>query len=298
MADLPTEAGQGESGRATLADDERTLADYAQALVAAVDAELDGWVRRSIAQRAPTDAAAAEIERVTATATAATRAHVVPRVQVLLAADIAEQRTGPLDLLRSSVHFATEALHELGATRVERGEFEQRAFPDDHFDLSPASFADVAPALHEPGLLWGAAKAHVHLRRRREAEIGTGAGADPTASPTGGESAGTAAVVVALAPDLMDASKVKSAVPGVTMVRTAAALADITEADAVLIDLGRAGSLDAIATLAVADGVGRIVAFGSHVDEALLAEATKRGADEVLARSVFFSRLAKGALLS
>ena len=35
------------------------------------------------------------------------------------------------------------------------------------YDLAPANFADVDPALAEPGLLWGAAKAHVHLARHR-----------------------------------------------------------------------------------------------------------------------------------
>ena len=48
-----------------------------------------------------------------------------------------------------------------------RGRKRERAFPDDVYDLAPASFADVDPALHEPGLVWGAAKAHVHLARRR-----------------------------------------------------------------------------------------------------------------------------------
>ena len=48
-----------------------------------------------------------------------------------------------------------------------RDEFAERTFPDDVYDLSPASFADVDPALHEPGLMWGAAKAHVILHRRR-----------------------------------------------------------------------------------------------------------------------------------
>ncbi len=33
--------------------------------------------------------------------------------------------------------------------------------------LAPASFADLHPDLHEPGLVWGAAKAHVVLARRR-----------------------------------------------------------------------------------------------------------------------------------
>ena len=37
---------------------------------------------------------------------------------------------------------------------------------------APATFADVDPALHEPGLVWGAAKAHVHLARRRAARAG------------------------------------------------------------------------------------------------------------------------------
>jgi hypothetical protein len=50
---------------------------------------------------------------------------------------------------------------------VARDEFSLRNFPDDVYDLTPASFADVDPELHEPGLLWGAAKAHVHLARRR-----------------------------------------------------------------------------------------------------------------------------------
>ena len=42
-------------------------------------------------------------------------------------------------------------------------------FPDDLYDLTPGSFRDLDPALHEPGLEWGAAKAHVHLARRRAA---------------------------------------------------------------------------------------------------------------------------------
>jgi hypothetical protein len=53
---------------------------------------------------------------------------------------------------------------------VPRDEFSVRSFPDDAYDLSPASFADVDPALHEPGLAWGAAKAYVHLARRRAAD--------------------------------------------------------------------------------------------------------------------------------
>ncbi len=51
-----------------------------------------------------------------------------------------------------------------------RDAFARRQDPDDVYDLMPASFADIDPALAEPGLVWGAAKAHVHLARRRRAD--------------------------------------------------------------------------------------------------------------------------------
>jgi len=286
MADLPTDE-PADRPPTSLADDERKLDEFAAALAAAIDAELDGWIGRCVTARKPAGAEPGVVERVTTQAIAEARAEVMPKVRTLLAADIAEQRTGPLDILRSAVRFVTPALEALGAPRVQRGDFEQRAFPQDHFELSPASFADISPELHEPGLMWGAAKAHVHLRRRREGE------AEPAGAPT----ETTPAPVVAFAPDLMDASKVKGALDGVTMVRSVGALAAVTDARVVLVDLGRPGALDAIAGLAEASGIERVIAFGSHVDEAVLADATARGADEVLARSVFFSRLAKGTLL-
>ena len=54
-----------------------------------------------------------------------------------------------------------------GVPAVVRDEFAERAFPGDVYDLAIASFADLDTALHEPGLVWGAAKAHVVLARRR-----------------------------------------------------------------------------------------------------------------------------------
>ena len=38
---------------------------------------------------------------------------------------------------------------------------------DDVYGLAPASFADVDQSLYEPGLEWGAAKAHAHLTRHK-----------------------------------------------------------------------------------------------------------------------------------
>ena len=90
-----------------------------------------------------------------------------PRVRALLLADVDHQATGPLAVLRQAVRFPTEVLADAGVGAVVRDEFEERAFPDDVYGLAPASFADLDPALHELGLVWGAAKAHVVLARRR-----------------------------------------------------------------------------------------------------------------------------------
>ena len=50
---------------------------------------------------------------------------------------------------------------------ADRDAFAVQQFPDDDYDLAPPSFADVDPGLQELALTWGAAKAHLHLSRRR-----------------------------------------------------------------------------------------------------------------------------------
>lgn len=151
-------------------DDEGELARHAAALADAIEQELAPWVERSVAAiyeaytgdpPPPTLAAAA--------AAAGVRAHddLVGVVRRLLARDIDDQPTNPLSVLRSAVAYPTEVLRTAGVPPIARDGFDERNFPDDDFGLTPASFADIAPSLHEPGLVWGAAKAHVHLRRRR-----------------------------------------------------------------------------------------------------------------------------------
>ena len=88
-------------------------------------------------------------------------------MRALLETDVDAQAGNPLAVLRSLVGYPTEVLRAAGARPVARDDFAVRSFPEDVYDLSPATFADVDPELHEPGLVWGAAKAHVHLARRR-----------------------------------------------------------------------------------------------------------------------------------
>ena len=90
-------------------------------------------------------------------------------------------------------------------------------------------------------------------------------------------------IVVAYVSDLMDRSKVQSAVDGVTFARDPVSAAG---AAVVLVDLARFG--DAVAAIRAQAPDARIVAFGPHVDDALLRGATEAGADVVLARSQFF----------
>ena len=91
-----------------------------------------------------------------------------PALRTLLETDIDAQATTPLAVARGQITFANAALAAAGVHPAAR---ETRSPGDrprsDTYDLTPASFADIDPALAEPGLVWGAAKAHVHLARRR-----------------------------------------------------------------------------------------------------------------------------------
>ena len=91
------------------------------------------------------------------------------RVRALLDLDIDAQPTTPLTLIRGAVSHAAEVLSAHGVPEPRRDDFAVTTFPDDVYDLAPATFDDVSPDLHDPGLRWGAAKAHVHLKRRRAA---------------------------------------------------------------------------------------------------------------------------------
>jgi hypothetical protein len=140
------------------------FAELSEALLAGVAEALPRWVDRSVAARSAG-------VRVDADAVAAAgheaRDAVVPRLAELLAADPADQPVNPLAIVRPAVRFPTAVLADAGATPVERDAAAVAQFPDDVYDLVPASFAELDPELAELGMAWGAAKAWIHLRRRR-----------------------------------------------------------------------------------------------------------------------------------
>ena len=111
--------------------------------------------------------------------------------------------------------------------------------------------------------------------------------------------------VAAATPDLMDRSRITSALASLSneadvevevevdvelvFVGSPDALVGLAGVSVVLVDLSKRGALDALPAI-VASGT-RVIAYGSHVDRALLVAARAAGVDDVLPRSAFFTRL-------
>ncbi len=141
-----------------------------QELADAVEAVIEDWVLRCVRTRWSQFHGGELPPQLTAEATrvaAVARQQVNAELRSLLAADLDAQRSGPLSVLRAAVRFPTAVLRAAGVAPVVRDAFAERAFPADDYDLSPAAFADLDPALTDPGIRWGAAKAHAALHRRR-----------------------------------------------------------------------------------------------------------------------------------
>jgi len=150
-------------------DDDRALARYGDELVRAVESALGDWIESCV--HSVLREQGRTIDDRTANLISAARREaardVVAELRTVLALDVDEQRKNPLSILRAAVRYPTQVLRAVGAQPVERDEFDEQSFPDDEFALTPAAFADFGSAVHAAGIVWGAAKAHVHLQRRR-----------------------------------------------------------------------------------------------------------------------------------
>lgn len=151
-------------------NDAAALRAHADALLEAVVTALPGWVERSVSHRYQQWAghpAPAEVMEHARRQGRDAVLDVEPRLRALLVTDVDQQRSNPLAILRSAVRFPAAVLRAAGVPPVERDAHAEAMFPDDAYDLTPAAFADLDESAHEPGLVWGAAKAHIVLRRRR-----------------------------------------------------------------------------------------------------------------------------------
>ena len=96
-----------------------------------------------------------------------TLAYVTEQLNGLLATDVDDQRSNPLEVLRSSTKYANAVLRDARVSPPARDEFQQRLDPDDEFLLGPMSWMDLGESVHEAGIEWGAWKAATVLTRRR-----------------------------------------------------------------------------------------------------------------------------------
>lgn len=146
--------------------DDAAFAHYGSLLADAVEAALPGWVEHAVGTRAGADVVAAHQAEITRAGQQAA-AEIAGRLRELLALDLDQQWTNPLSIVRTAARFPTALLRSLGVPEVTRDQFAAQQDPDDVYDLTPAAFGDFGPEAHERGIMWGAAKAHLHLQRRR-----------------------------------------------------------------------------------------------------------------------------------
>lgn len=121
---------------------------------AQVDRILDAWGRVEDSRR---EAIRADARR--AGTAAATR--VAGELRALLARDPTEQAATPLEIVRTIVAEPTAVLRGLGVPEVVRDAFDERAHPEDGYDLAPRTLADLDPELGPELLVWGIAKARL-----------------------------------------------------------------------------------------------------------------------------------------
>ncbi len=168
--DRPEAPDRPAPSHPALDDDATRLAEIATRLCEATLDAVPAWIEGLVVTRLRQWAGhvSAELAAEAVTAGEAARDELAPRLRGLLAAEVEDQRTNPLQLLRETTHHAAAVLAGAGVPAMPRDQFEARSFPTDVYGLMPATWADVHPDLHELGLTWGAAKAYVFKARRRQ----------------------------------------------------------------------------------------------------------------------------------
>ena len=151
-------------------DDDHRFAELAASLLDCIVAAFPAWMLRTAGVRATRSGVALDrINRDRIEAVALMLAtEITPRLKASLTADVDAGGPTPLSVLRSANGPLNDLLDELGVTPGSRDPFLVERFPDDRHDVGPAAFGDLDESVHEPGLMWGAARAHIHLSRRRD----------------------------------------------------------------------------------------------------------------------------------
>ena len=152
MRDLGARERLDAAGDAILSGVERVMQSWVERRVSFI---ADAWGRLDAASRATLDA------RARAAGVAAT-VRVASELRELFATDVAEQRTTPLEIVRTAAREVTAVLAVAEIPPIERDAFDQRAFPDDLYGVTPSTLSDLGDeGLGPLQLAWGLAKTQV-----------------------------------------------------------------------------------------------------------------------------------------
>lgn len=144
-----------------------------EAIIDGVIREVPGWVVRSVDRIIDAWGRLTEAEFETARTGAqhlgpAVAARIAGELGALFGTDPADQRSTPLNIVRSAYREPTGLLEQFGIPGVVRDAFDERNAPADEYDLSPRSLSDLGdPALGPVLLAWGMTKARI-LQARAE----------------------------------------------------------------------------------------------------------------------------------
>lgn len=148
-----------------MTDDER-LCEFATALAEQILSAIPGWVQECVGRRLPPN----QYERwqgEVADAGIQAAEDLAGPLRTLLSQDIDQQRTTPLTIVRGGVAHAARVLTDAGVPHARRDADAVRLHPDDVYDLTPGGYLDLGQSVQDASLMWGAAKAHVHIQRRK-----------------------------------------------------------------------------------------------------------------------------------
>jgi hypothetical protein len=141
------------------------------ALFASVSEHLAPYIERRINERSPDSLYVDDPLYADAVSTVARQSagKVLDRLHRLVIADIDDQPSTPLEVLRGFVPDATAFLAAHMVAPVGRDRFSWTRFPEDLYDLTPANLAALGDEVGDVSIIWGATKAFEH-RKRHSAE--------------------------------------------------------------------------------------------------------------------------------
>lgn len=145
------------------ASDEAKFLNHGQRLHRAISGAIRPWLDAVIETRIANTSIADQLDETLDEITLA----VDRSITELINADVDQPLSGPLERIRREVEPLNDLLDRLGVSPPHRDAVDVQMRPADRHALGPMTFRDLGDDVHEAGITWGAAKAHLHLQRRQ-----------------------------------------------------------------------------------------------------------------------------------